>query len=140
MIPKLGRMISIIYRQYQCFMRDILKEYDLGNTDYPVLLCVDNYPGINHNEIARISKMNKGLVSKSISKLLKNGYLIQEQDEFHKQKSKIYLAEKGKDILPFIRRSIDQWQTYVTEDFTEEEKKLLHTLMSKIFNRSLKIK
>ena len=135
-----SKYISITYRQYQHYMREELKKYKMGNSDYPILLCLNNNPGICQNEVSRLTKLNKSLISKGVKKLIEYEYLYQEDDLHHKQKQKLFLTKSGKKIIPDLKDIITRWKKIILKDLTESEIDTLYKLMKKIDQNSMTIK
>ena len=135
-----SKYISITYRQYQYYMREELKKYKIGNSDYPILLCLNNNPGICQNEVSRLTKLNKSLISKGVKKLTEYGYLYPESDLHHKQKQKLFLTESGKNIIPDLIDIIIRWKKLIFNDLTESEIEILYKIMKKIDHNSMTIK
>lgn len=135
-----SKYISITYRQYQHYMREELKKYKIGNSDYPILLCLNNNPGICQNEVSRLTKLNKSLISKGVKKLIEYEYLYQEEDTHHKQKQKLFLAKSGKKIIPDLKDIITRWKKIIFKDLTESEIETLYKIMEKVDQNSMTIK
>lgn len=135
----LSKYISITYRQYQHYMREELKKYKIGNSDYPILLCLNNNPGICQNEVSRLTKLNKSLISKGVKKLIEYNYLSQKNDLHHKQKQKLFLTENGKKIIPDLKNIINNWKKIILKDLSESEVEILFKTMKKIDQNSMTI-
>ncbi|UUV17339.1 MarR family winged helix-turn-helix transcriptional regulator [Fusobacteria bacterium ZRK30] len=136
----LSKYISITYRQYQHYMREELKKYKIGNSDYPILLCLSNNYGICQNEVSRLTKLNKSLISKGVKKLIEHGYLYQEDDLHHKQKQKLFLTKNGEKIIPDLKNIINHWKKIILKDLSESEIDTLFKVMKKIDQNSMIIK
>jgi len=136
----LSKYISITYRQYQHYMREELKKYKIGNSDYPILLCLNNNRGVCQNEVSRLTKLNKSLISKGVKKLIEYDYLYQEDDINHKQKQKLFLTKNGKKIIPDLKNIITHWKKIILKDLSESEIEILYKIMEKIDHNSMTIK
>lgn len=136
----LSKYISITYRQYQDYMRENLKKYKIGNSDYPILLCLNNNSGICQNEVSRLTKLNKSLISKGVKKLIEYNYLYQENDNHHKQKQKLFLTKSGKKMIPNLINIINHWEKLILEDLSDPEIKIFRKIMEKIEQNSIAIK
>ena len=133
-----GGYLSVVYRQRQNFMRDKLQKFDIGVTDYPLLMILNKNQGLGCNEISKTNFINKSLVSKSVSKLIKLGYLMQKKDPNHRQRINLFLTDKGKGIIPEIRKITVEWEEKVMEDLSTDERKAFYLLMKKMYERSLR--
>ena len=132
-----GGYLSMVYRQRQNFMREKLQKFDIGVTDYPILLILDKRKGLGCNEISKTYFINKSLVSKSVSKLIKLGYLMQKKDPNHKQRMNLYLTDRGEEIVPEIRGFTVEWEEKIMTGLSEAERKTFYLLMERMYERSL---
>lgn len=135
-----SKYVSITYRQYQHYMREKLKKYKIGNSDYPILLCLSNNTGICQNEVSRLTKLNKSLTSKGVKKLIENGYLSQKEDTHHRQKQKLFLTPKGTEIVPDLKDIIICWEKIIFKDLIDSEIKILYKIIEKVEQNSMTIK
>ncbi len=136
----LSKYISITYRQYQHYMREELKKYKIGNSEYPILLCLNNNPGICQNEVSRLTKLNKSLTSRGVKKLIEYEYLYQEDDLHHKQKQKLFLTKRGEQLIPDLKKIITHWKEIILKDLSDSEIETLYRVMEKIDQNSMTIK
>lgn len=137
---ELGKMLAISYREYQNYMRDELKEFSLGNTDYPLLLVLDKFPGMSQNEVGRKTRLSKSVISKSVCKLLEMEYIQMTPDENHRQKNRLYLTKKGMEVLPYIDEKKDIWRGRVLQGNTEEDLEIFFRVLNNMFEKSLEMK
>ncbi|MGB6129460.1 MAG: MarR family winged helix-turn-helix transcriptional regulator [Psychrilyobacter sp.] len=136
----LSKYLSITYRQYQYYMREELKKYRIGNSDYPILLCLNKYHGVCQNEVSRLTKLNKSLISKGVKKLIEYEYLYQEDDLHHKQKQRLFLTKNGKKIIPDLENIVSNWEKVILKDLSVVEVETLYKIMKKIDENSMTIK
>lgn len=57
---------------------------------------IGDYPGIYISEMARHFNITRGVVSKTIIKLERNGFVVKEEDSLDKKRVCLYLTERGK--------------------------------------------
>ena len=134
-----SKYISITYRQYQHYMREGLKKYNIGNSDYPILLCLNHNSGICQNELSRLSTLNKSLVSKGVKKLIEQGYVYSKEDINHRQKQNLFLTDLGKNIIPDLKKIISKWEDLITDGLSNYEIETLYKIMKKIDSNSMTI-
>lgn len=128
--------MSVVYRQRQIYIKEKLSSFDIGLTDYPIILILDNIEGLSCNEISKDFFINKSLVSKSSSKLIELGYLKQEKDLNHKQRVNFYLTLEGRKIAKKIKEISASWDDQMMEDFDEEERKKFAIKIKKLYEKS----
>jgi len=137
---ELGKMLAISYREYQNYMREELKDFSLGNTDYPLLLVLDKFPGMSQNEVGRKTRLSKSVISKSVCKLLEMKYIQMTPDENHRQKNRLYLTEKGVKVLPYIQERKKLWRNRVLKGNNEEDLEIFFKVLNNMFENSLEMK
>jgi DNA-binding MarR family transcriptional regulator len=121
-------------------MRVELKKYKIGNSDYPILLCLSNNSGICQNEVSRLTKLNKSLISKGVKKLIICNYIYQENDTHHKQKQKLFLSKSGIKIIPNLINIITHWEKIILKDLSNSEIEFFQKIMKRIEKNSITIK
>ncbi len=116
----LGKQISIIYRLYQNYIRNELLKYKLGSGTYPLILCINKYPGMSQNELARYVKLDKAMVARNVKKLCDLKYMTKKcsTEEFKKQR--LFLTQTGIEVIPDIYRVINGWEDLVLEGLDKE--------------------
>ena len=132
---EVGGYLSILYRQRQNYIKEKLLNYDIGLTDYPLILILDKSEGLSCNEISKIFFINKSLVSKGSSKLIALGYLKQEKDLNHRQRVNLYLTQAGKEIAPKIREISNTWEEQMMKDLGKEERESFEKILKKIYKK-----
>ena len=129
---ELGRALSFLTRSRKRFMGERLKEYDFAGGMYIILLHVDRHPGTSQDSIAGHMYIDKCTVARRTKKLEELGYLYRETDKNDRRQNKLYLTEKGVLLAPVIREYLSQWGDEATEKLTDEEKKTLLYLLTKM--------
>lgn len=127
--------MSIVYRQRQNYIKEKLLNFDIGLTDYPLILILDKSEGLSCNEISKMFFINKSLVSKGSSKLIKLGYIKQEKDLNHRQKMNLYLTKIGKEIAPKIKKISNTWEEEMMKGLGKEEKGVFEKVLKKIYKK-----
>lgn len=129
----LGKLLSIIYRVRLKELRSMLEEYEIGNSEYPILLILDNKNGLSQNLLAKEGGFNKSIMAKGVKKLETLGYIEVKKEEENKQKKYVYLTKRGEKLVPKIRSKIIEWEEQKLLNFSEKEKKELEKLLQKLY-------
>lgn len=117
----LGKQISIIYRLYQNYIREELKKYNLGSGTYPLLLCVNQYPGMSQNELSRYVKLDKAMVARNVKKLCELKYMRKKCCSDDCKKQRLYITKEGKKIIPIVYSVIKNWEDLVLNGSDKKE-------------------
>ena len=77
--------------------------------------------------------------ARTITKLIKLGYLDRKEDEADSRAYKLYLTEKAKVIIPKILEEIHKLVHLITIDLNEEEKVITIDSLNKVLNNIKKL-
>ncbi len=134
------KLNSRIFRITQSYLDKVLKEYDLSSGSYPYLLTLRGNEGISQNKISEEIGCDKAMSARTITKLIKLGYLDRNKDETDSRAYKLYLTEKAKVVIPKVLDKIHNLVGLITKDLNEEEKFITIDSLNKILNNIKKMK
>lgn len=123
-----------IFRTTQVYLDKVLKEYELSSGSYPYLLVLNENEGISQSKISKEIGHDKAMSARTITKLIKLGYLNRKKDETDSRAYKLYLTEKAKVIIPKVLDESHKLVKLITEDLNEEEKIITMDSLNKVFN------
>lgn len=113
---------------------DFLKQFDLTAAQFDVLVQIQVYQPLTQSELAEKVIVTQGGISRMLARLEKEGYILRKQD--WKTKS-ISLTEKGEAILQKAMPAQLKFQSsFFNEVLTEEETKILYTLITRVHKHS----
>ncbi|WP_243175673.1 MarR family winged helix-turn-helix transcriptional regulator [Clostridium gasigenes] len=121
-IMHLIKLNNKIFRTTQVYLDKVLKEYELSSGSYPYLLTLGENEGISQNKISKELGHDKAMSARTITKLIKLGYFNRKEDEDDSRAYKLYLTEKGKDVIPKVIDKVRKLIDIITRDLNEEEK------------------
>lgn len=128
-----------IFRTTQAYLEKVLKQYELSSGSYPYLFILEKNEGISQNKISLELACDKAMSARTITKLIKIGYLDRREDEKDSRAYKLYLTERAKCIIPKIREEIRTLVNLITTDLNEEEKIITIDSLQKILVNIKKI-
>lgn len=123
-----------IFRTTQVYLDKVLKKYELSSGSYPYLLVLNENEGISQNKISKELGFDKAMSARTITKLIKLGYLDRKEDEADSRAYKLYLTEKAKIIIPNVLKEIHKLVGLITKDLSEKEKVITIDSLNKILN------
>jgi len=112
----------------------VLKEYDLSSGSYPYLLTLRGNEGISQNKISEEIGCDKAMSARTITKLIKLGYLDRNKDETDSRAYKLYLTEKAKVVIPKVLEQIHKLDNLITRNLNYDEKVITIDSLNKILN------
>lgn len=134
----LTKSISHISKSTQYHMEEVLKPFGLSSGTYPFLLALWQNEGVNLEKISRRVHVDKALSTRNIQKLIELKYLVKLSNPQDSRACRLFLTEKGKEIIPFIKKELQLWIDSITLDLSSEEKDILSIMLEKIRNRAEK--
>ncbi|MBZ9633861.1 MarR family winged helix-turn-helix transcriptional regulator [Clostridium sp. FP1] len=136
----LTKLNNKIFRTTQVYLDKVLKEYELSSGSYPYLLILRENEGISQNKISEEVGYDKAMSARTITKLIKLGYIDRKKDEADSRAYKLYLTEKAKVIIPKVLDEIHKLVHLITVDLNEKEKDITIDSLNKILNNIKEIK
>lgn len=137
---KLSKYTGGIYRCTQAFTSEMLKPYGLSSGSCPYLLTLYNRGGINQNEISRELNVDKAMSARELKKLIQMGYVKKEADQEDARAYKLYLTEKGRHMIPDIRRELSVWNNAITSGLEEKEKEELLRMLDIVLQEAKRLR
>ncbi len=129
-----------IFRNTQIYLDKALKEYELSSGSYPYLLTLTKNEGISQNKISKELGYDKAMSARTITKLIKLGYIDRKEDEADSRAYRLYLTQKAKDVIPKVLEEIHKLVHLITKDLSEEEKVITIDSLNKILNNMKTLK
>ncbi len=135
----MGRNLSFIYRSYHKYMNKVLKDLNVCAGEFPILLALSKREGLGQNELSRVVRMNKSLVSRHMQTLSSKGFINIEQKKESNNKNILSLSSDGKKLIPKIITAKNNWEEEVLKDFTTKEKECFFNMLNKLVDISYNI-
>ena len=130
------QQISITYRCAMRFREDELADTGLAGCQTPYLTALYRHPGISQEELARTLNVNKSSVARQLSALEDKGYIRREPSPKDKRITLVFPTDKALALIERIFACYSSWNSYLTQDFDDEEKAVLSRLMLRIAKRA----
>ena len=130
------QQISITYRCAMRFREKELADTGLAGCQTPYLTALCRRPGITQEELAQELSVNKSSVTRQLCSLEENGYVRREASPCDRRSLLVYPTEKTYAVMGRIFSCYGEWNEYLTQDFTDEEKAELSRLMLRIADRA----
>lgn len=110
--------------------------YDLNGLQCTYILYICKNPGISQDSLAKSIYINKSNVTRQLAVLEESGYVERRIHGGDKRVIEVYPTEKALNIFPRVRRVFRDWNDYITEDLTDEEKNILDALLRRITEKA----
>ncbi|MCF6437091.1 MarR family transcriptional regulator [Pseudoalteromonas sp. MMG022] len=104
----------------------------LETREIRVLLNIGSYGPINAADIAYQSRLDPYSVNRAINTLLKQSLICPDNDHVKQRSKLVKLSELGLPLYQQVVEHMRQREAYVLADITDDEKRLLLSLLEKI--------
>jgi len=138
-IMYLIKLNNKIFRTTQVYLDKALKKFELSSGSYPYLMKLKTNEGISQNEISKELGYDKAMSARTITKLIRLGYLDRKKDEDDSRAYKLYLTEKALAVIPKVGEEIHKLVDFLTVDLSEEEKRITIDSLKTVLNNTKKL-
>jgi hypothetical protein len=137
-MPTIMRQINLISRCEGLYRTDRLRGAELGACHHSYVLVICRNPGISQEELARHICINKSGVTRHLAYLEEHGYVSRIHSEADKRVTLVYPTDKMRQVLPDVKRIVEEWNEYLTAGLTEAELAQFRALLERLALRAKK--
>lgn len=112
---------SIIVRYCKIFTERRLSAYDLGMPEQVILMYLSKKDQVNQDTIARYFIIDKSAIAKTLGKLESKGFIERYTNPDNKRENLVSLTQKGRDIMDYMRKILEEWNRILLKDISEED-------------------
>ena len=94
--------LSVLFRNTQKYFDKMLAPYDIGSGQLTFLLIINENEGITMQDVTRISEVDKGTTTKSIQRLIEQGYVSAVQDEKDHRMKHLHTTDKASAMMTAV--------------------------------------
>ena len=125
-----GKWIAKLYKHHDQFVDEKLEAYNLNHSEGNVLFYLyKDGDGISQKTLKENLAVDKATVSRSVSSLLKKGYLKKESSPEDGRINLIYLTPKAEKMEEIINDIYQKWFSIFREEISDEDaERVLETL------------
>lgn len=118
----IGRLTWRLKRFLDEFMEPRLHERGFTDFKLSYLRLIANIEenGITNNELARKADVTKQMMSKVVSLLEAQGYIYTKKDEIDSRASRIFLNERGFELLVGVHQCMEEVHVHISNIIGEE--------------------
>jgi len=98
---ELREAIELLFFAYRDFTGEpdrVLARYDFGRAHHRVIYFVGRNPGITVSDLLRILAITKQSLSRVLSQLVEEGFVVQRQDSADRRRRLLTLTDKGRSL------------------------------------------
>ena len=130
----IGKTVSALHRYMQIYVcRSLVNgRYGIGPGLLYILIETACHEGLCQKEIAQRLMIEKATVAKAVKTLIKVGYIRTESDPADKRQTKVFLSEKGREIMPSIHEFLDEMNQSILSGFSPLEIHMAYALIKRM--------
>ena len=137
-MPSINRSLNVIGRCGALFRARRLPDTGVDPYNYFYLIHICRHPGLSQDALARALYVNKSSVTRHLSHLEQAGFLTRTPDPEDRRALLLYPTEKAQELLPCLREIGKDWNSALTEGFSEEETEQFETLLARAFENAVR--
>lgn len=100
------------------------------HASYLLEICAE--PGISQDRLAGRICINKSNVARQAAFLEEAGFITRTSCQSDKRVMRLYPTEKAVEMLPQLSKIMNDWEDYLTQGLSEDEKEILATLLARM--------
>jgi MarR family transcriptional regulator, temperature-dependent positive regulator of motility len=134
-----GAVVSIASRGRFIFLNDRLRPLGLSAGQFPVLMLLAREQNIMQDALVRHYHVDKGTIARAVRKLEDAGYLRRITDPGNRRAVRLFLTEKGEQVVPVLQAIDRDWEERITGGISQKDHGLLKSLMRTVAENSYAI-
>lgn len=113
-----------------------LADIGLNGYQHTYVLNICRNPGISQEQLAREIYINKSNVARQVAALENQGFVERRASTQDRRVMLLYPTDKATQALPVIREVLRDFNDYLMQGFSSEEREALEGTMQKIMERA----
>ncbi len=130
--------LNAVSRSTNFFREQRLKSYGITGHQVKYLFALSRAEGVSQDELAKSLYVNKSNVARQLASLEAGGFVRREVSGEDRRVLKIYLTERGRELMPVIRAVNDEWYAVLLGGISEEESVQLSRLLDRLIANAAK--
>ena len=135
-MPSIMRNLNIISRCFSMFRMEKMSDNELNANHQSYIYAISLRPGMTQDQLARHLCLNKSTIARGVAHLESIGYVERRPSETDKRVFLLFPTQKMLDMLPEVREISREWNTFITEELSEEELDVFCSTLKKLANRA----
>ncbi|MDW7730816.1 MAG: MarR family transcriptional regulator [Methanolobus sp.] len=131
---RIGAKIGFIFSHNHLYIENALESYNLKGPMFAFLLALSDKGGSSQESLARYLNLSKATATRAIVALENEGYIRREKDEGDRRIYRVFISDKGRDLLPLINNTLYEWNRILLSQFSDEEEEIFRKLLDKARN------
>lgn len=130
--PQIGFVLRRAHQRATQIFNAVMGEFNVTPTQFAALAKLDDVGRVSQNELGRLTAMDPATIWGVVSRLIKQGYVVQSTDPNDARLVMLELTEEGRKATKRMKSVAAEVSRETLAPFTEEEAKQLLDLLSRI--------
>ena len=131
--------INTIARCANLYHDEALQSAGLSSYQSAYIPIICTHPGITQDQIARQLHVNRSSVTRQLTSLEENGFVIRRRSTDDRRAVEVYPTDKAQAVLPAVREARRKWRPLLLEDVTDAEREALDHLLARLADRAVSL-
>lgn len=128
-MDNISKLNAAIYRNAQSIINSRLIDLNIKSGQHDFFYVISKNEGISQKELSEFLYVGKSTTAKAVKNLMENNYVKRTQDENDHRIYRLYLTERGKEVLPIIESTFLELKAIFSKNLSKrEEDQTLNTL------------
>ncbi len=125
------KLVREVNRLHFTMFHQAFNKFGLGKGQPPVLKYLSVNDGCKQSEIAKIEHLTAATVTVMLQTMEKNGLIERKTDENDLRIMRVYITDKGREMLKNCDETIENMEKAIYEDFSDKELEEFGRLLEK---------
>lgn len=117
---------------YTKYVKEILDDSDITVAELPFLIRIRFSEETTQKELVELFRVSEGYTAKLLRKFEDKGYIFRCEDPTNRSKKIVELTSRGIEKTDELIKLINGWEIKVTKNMSDEEVKMLKSLLFKV--------
>lgn len=121
---------------YQRFCQGVIREFDLNDTSFQVIMFLANNPNYNTaRDICQMRGIKTGIVSVAVEQLIQMGYLERKTDAHDRRIQRLFVTTRADDLVRQGRQVQREFAQTIANGLTQSEREVYFHLTDKLMDK-----
>ena len=116
----------------QQFSKNYRQTFGINRTEWRALCQIGFFGPMSATDIARRSRLDKGILSRAVVKLEKNDLIKRHYRDDDRRSHNLALTARGKKTFDKLAKMAEEYDDHLSNHLTDKETKTLLTLLNKL--------
>ena len=136
-MDSLMRSINRTHRCSKRYYNEKLNADGITGNQQIYIFQICRHPGISQEQLSQRIAVNKSNVTRQLCALEQNGFIRRQPSTDDKRVLQVFPTEKAEALYPKVLDIMRLWNSLLLEDFSEDEKSLLLSMMQRVQEKAL---